>query len=229
MSEPADRLFALPGMRVLLGDELRFASEHALRQPAGRALLLHPRDASFAVDMHGLRSLRLHDAGDTLDGDLRCATDALPFEDDAFRLIVAQHVADTLPDASELIGELARVLAPGGALLWFGLNPWNARSLSQRLPARTGDAGRAPMGARRLRVLLERQGLGAFQVRGLGGIWSQAVVDRGPRWLDPLRGAYLLVARKQVVTPLRVHPRLATRRLRVGPQFAGTPSRRACA
>jgi SAM-dependent methyltransferase len=229
MPDPADRLFPLPGMHVLLGDELRLASELALRQPAGRALLLHPRGESSAVGLHGLRGTHVHCAGDLLDGDVRCSAHALPFEDDAFRLVVAQHVADNLPEATRLVGELARILAAGGELLWFGLNPWNARSLSQRLPARAGDPGHAPLGARRLRLLLERAGLGAFRVRGLGGIWSQAVVDRGPRWLDPLRGAYLLVAHKQVVTPLHVPSRTAARRLRGAPQFAGTPSRRACA
>jgi SAM-dependent methyltransferase len=228
MSAPADNLFELPGMRKLLDEEARLAAEQALRQPAGRALLVLARADPRGVDMHHLSSVLLHARDGALAGAVRCDADALPFEDGAFRLVVAQHCADALVSLDGLAAEFARVLAPGGALLWFGLNPWNALGLSRRLPVRGGPARGTPLRAGRVRQLLLRHGLGPFRVRGLGAPWPQAA-GGGSRWLDPLRGAYLIQAGKQTVMPLRPPARAIARRARVSPSLAATPSRRACA
>lgn len=202
---------------------------HALRLPAGRALVLHATDDCPYGNLHHLSAvhLYLHEVG--FGGDLQCAPDALAFGKETFRLVVVQHCADALPCVDALIEEIDRILIPGAALLWFGANPWNARALPRRL----GDAARnrsvGSPSAGHLRQLLSRRGFGAFDVSGLGGIWSPAGARSGPRWLDPLRGAYQLVARKQRVTPVRPNALRPVRHMPIPGQLVGSQSRRTCA
>ena len=59
--------------------------------------------------------------------DLRLAdTEALPFPDDSFDLVIERHVIWTLPEPTRALSEWARVLRPGGQLIlvegeWGGL------------------------------------------------------------------------------------------------------------
>jgi SAM-dependent methyltransferase len=48
---------------------------------------------------------------------------ALPFGDDSFDLAVVNHVLNDLPDITGPVGELARVLRPGGRLVILMLHP----------------------------------------------------------------------------------------------------------
>ena len=48
---------------------------------------------------------------------------ALPFSDDSFDLAVVNHVLNDLPDVVGPVGELARVLRPGGRLVVLMLHP----------------------------------------------------------------------------------------------------------
>ncbi len=225
-----DSLFALDDIAVLLRDELGRVAEQAARQPNGRALVVQACAANreLAVDVRHLSAVRVHAERGGFGGDVRCAPDALPWEDEAFRLVVAQHAGDVLP-ADGFVEELTRVLAPGGMLLWFALNPWSPWLAWMHWQARSGlplPHAVHPDAARR-RLL--RAQLAPVSVDYLGGCWPQHGVPsllHRLRVLTPLRGAYLLTASKQraVLTPLRPRP-LRERRV-IGPRLA-TPSQRA--
>jgi SAM-dependent methyltransferase len=228
-----DHLFALPDSAALLRDELDGVAEHASRQPNGRALLLQACAANreLAIDTRHLVPVRQHVERDRLGGDVACMADALPWEDDAFRLVLVQHAGDVLPSRGTLIDELARVLAPGGVLLWYGLNPWSPWLAWMHWQARHGLPlpRTAPADITRRRLL--RRQLAPVSIDYVGACWPH----RGERsaihamgLLAPMRGAYLLTASKQraVLTPLR--PRFVRERVRIHPQLA-TPSHRACA
>jgi len=87
-----------------------------------------------------------------------------------------------------------------------------------------------------LRRRLIRSRLAPLAIDYVGGYWpKQASLDddaapgRFARVMSPLRGAYLLAARKQraVLTPLR--PRAQRKSVALSPRLVGTPSQRACA
>lgn len=227
-----DSLFAFPDFVALQRSEIERVSEHAARQPNGRALLLQAcaPTRELAVDTRHLTAVRLHVERERLAGDVVCAPGALPWEDEAFRLIVVQHVSDALP-AEGFVDELARLLAPGGVLLWFGLNPWSPWLAWLHWQARRGLPLPHPTHAEVARRRLLRRQLAPVSVDYLGACWptrGAASALHGLGLLTPLRGAYLLTASKQraVLTPLR--PRLVRQRVALGPRLA-SPSHRACA
>ena len=230
-------MFDLPEIETLLRAELALLPTHAVRQPGGRALLLRPGAAaqSLPADTRQLRPTSLHADGDILRGDVVCAPGALPWEDESFQLVFAQHVGDVLPD-SGLVEELARVMAPGSLLLWFGFNPWSPWLAWMHWRTRGGDSVPQTRHADSVRRRMQRSQLATVALDYMGSCWPRAnaapvVQDGAPRhqWLAPLRGSYLLTARKQraVLTPLR--PRAQRTNIALGARFAGTPSQRACA
>lgn len=239
VNRAATPLFALPEVEALLREELGHLPPHAARQPAGRALLLQPDAAArvLPVDAGPLTALRLHARGDALAGDLVCAARPLPIESEAFQLVFAQHIGDVLPPDSGLLEEIARVLAPGGLLLWSGFNPWSPWLAWIHWHTRGGGAVPQTLNVDALRRRLIRSRLAPVAIDYLGGHWPKAdgatLGDAAPsrvaRLLSPLRGAYLLAARKQraVLTPLR--PRLVRKSVALNPRLAGTPTHRASA
>jgi SAM-dependent methyltransferase len=237
MNRAAPSLFALPEVEALLREELSHLPGHAARQPSGRALLLQPDAAvrTLPFDAGPLTALRLHSRGETLGGDIVCAARSLPIENEAFQLVFAQHIGDMQP-AAGLVEEIARVLAPGGFLLWSGFNPWSPWLAWVHWHTRGGGAVPQTLNADTLRRRLIRSKLAPIAMDYLGGCWpKQAALldddapDRFARLLSPLRGAYLLTARKQraALTPLR--PRVMRKSVALNPRLAGTPSHRACA
>ncbi len=236
MNRAATPLFALPEVEALLREELGHLAPHAARQPSGRALLLQPDAAARALpfDAGPLTALRLHARSDALGGDIVCSARALPIENDAFQLVFAQHIGDMQPGDNGLVAEIARVLAPGGLLLWSGFNPWSPWLAWIHWHTRGGGAVPQTLNADTLRRRLIRSKLAPVAIDYLGGYWpKQAALDddatpsRFSRFMSPLRGAYLLAARKQraVLTPLR--PRRTS--VALNPRLVGTPSQRACA
>jgi SAM-dependent methyltransferase len=230
-----DNLFSLPEVDLLLGEERAHLPLHAARLPAGRALLLQAcvTGRSHALDCGHLDAVRVHAEGGLLRGDIVCDPGELPWEDDAFQLVCAQHVGDVLQPSAALLDELARVLAPGGVLLWFGLNPWSPWLVWLHWQARRGVPVPRVLQADIARQRLLKRRLTAGSVDYLGSCWPQrgepSAMHRS-RMLAPLRGAYLIAAskRRAVLTPLR--PRRARERVSIHhPQLAGTPSRRASA
>ncbi len=211
-----DNLFAFPEPTALLRSELAQVPALAAARPAGRALLVQACAAhrEWSVDVRHLRLLRLHAQGGGLRGDLRCRADALPIEDDAFQLVVVQHAADALPAAPHLLDECVRVLAPGGTLLWFGLNPWSPWLVWLHWQARSGVPVPAASGAHGLRRRLIACGLDSGKPHAFGPCWPSSVAADSA--LTPLRAAWGLVASKRaaVLTPLwprRLRPRASAR------------------
>jgi SAM-dependent methyltransferase len=227
----SDNLFALPETDALLREELGCVGAHAARRPAGRALVLQACAANrrLGIDTRHLAAVRVHAQQGRLSGDVACAADALPWEDDAFQLVFAQHVSDVLPPTIGMIDELARVLAPGGVLLWCGLNPWSPALVWVHWRGRHGMPVPHATPVESVRRRMSSRQLTSVAADYLGAYWPQHGVNSDrylARLLAPLRQAYLLTASKQraVLTPLR--PRAARERAMVRPQLVGTPSRR---
>jgi SAM-dependent methyltransferase len=233
-------LFALPEVEALLREELGHLRPHAARQPSGRALLLQPDAAARALplDAGPLTPLRLHAHGNSLSGDIVCSARALPIENEAFQLVFAQHIGDVQPGNNGLVEEIARVLAPGGLLLWSGLNPWSPWLAWIHWHTRGGGAVPQTLNADTLRRRLIRSRLAPLAIDYVGAFWPRqdgatpdddASPSRFARFISPLRGAYLLAARKQraVLTPLR--PRMVRKSVALNPRLAGTPTHRASA
>ena len=226
-----DNLFALADCASLLRSELAGVAEHALRQPNGRALVLQACAANreLACDTRHLAPLRMHVERDGFAGDVVAAPAALPCEDDAFRLVLVQHAGDVLPSRrGALLDEISRVLAPGGVLLWYGLNPWSPWLAWMHWQARRGLAFPRAVSADIARRRLLRRQLAPVSVDYVGACWPQRgepSAIHSARVLAPMRGAYLLTASKQraVLTPLR--PRRLRMPARMQPQLAA-PSRR---
>jgi len=238
VNRAATPLFALPEVEALLREELAHLAPHAARQPSGRALLLQPDAAARALPFNAgpLTALRLHADGDALAGDIVCSLRALPVENEAFQLVFAQHIGDVQPGDSSLVEEIARVLAPGGLLLWSGFNPWSPWLAWVHWHTRGGGAVPQTLNADTLRRRLIRSRLAPVAIDYLGGHWPKKAAlddDAAPsqfaRFMSPLRGAYLLAARKQraVLTPLR--PRVQRKSVALNPRLVGTPSQRASA
>jgi SAM-dependent methyltransferase len=232
-----ESLFALPEILAMLREELGVLPAHAARQPGGRALLLHPDAAAYALpaDIRHLAATRLYAKGTALAGDVVCSPRALPMEDESFQMVFAQHIGDAQPEDG-LVEEIARVMAPGGLLLWSGFNPWSPWLAWIHWHTRGGGAVPPAVNADALRRRLLRSRLAPVALDYLGTIWPQRNTDaergddnRRVRLLAPLRGTYLLAARKHraVLTPLR--PRAKRSGVALGTRLAGTPSQRACA
>ena len=237
MTVAARSLYTLPEIQALLREELGVLPTHAARQPSGRALVLQPHEIArgLPLDLAHLAPTRLHAAGEQLRGDIVCSARALPIEDESFQLVLAQHLGDVQPEPG-LVEEIARVLAPGGLLLWCGFNPWSPWLAWMHWHTRGG--GRVPqtLNADTVRRRLQRAQLAMLALDYLGTWWprhdavppANAGAHRG-RSFALLRGTYLVAARKQraVLTPLR--PRVARPGVALGARLAGTPSQRACA
>jgi SAM-dependent methyltransferase len=88
-----------------------------------RMLKRHGIDATGVDPTSGLiEAARARDRNGTY---LDAAAERLPFEDDTFDLVVSYLSLIDIPDIDAAIPEMARVLAPGGALLIANLNSFN--------------------------------------------------------------------------------------------------------
>ncbi|HEX7341565.1 MAG TPA: methyltransferase domain-containing protein [Rhodanobacteraceae bacterium] len=143
---------------------------------------------------------RLRLEGECFDGSVRARADeALPFADDAFRVVVVSHVLEWTPHAINLLDEVARVLAPEGELVVVGFHPFSAWLPWLLCRRRPRPMLTAPGWVRQR---LAGRGVRLVQVRRCGS-WlpsrhgTAAPVRQG--------GGFVLVARKQraVVMPLR--------------------------
>jgi SAM-dependent methyltransferase len=229
----SDTLFALPELDAVLREELARVPHYAARLPAGRALVVQACAANraFPLDTRHLGAVRLHADQDRLRGDVVCSADAMPWEDDAFQLVLVQHAGAHWPSLNAMIDECARVLAPGGTLLWFGLNPWSPWLAWIHWQARRGIPLPRAAHADATRRRMHDAHLATSALEYFGTCWPRAGVlaplHRHPL-MSVLRSAYLVTASRQrsVLIPLR--PRLVRERTSIRPQLA-TPSRRASA
>jgi SAM-dependent methyltransferase len=132
-----DRLALTPGERVLevgcgTGNLWR---ENASRVPERVALVL----SDLSPGMLGEARARL--AGLPLSPEL-CEADAqaLPFSDESFDLVIANHMLYHVPDRARALGEVRRVLRRGGRFV-AGTNHWTHLIELRELLTRFGVAG----------------------------------------------------------------------------------------
>lgn len=164
-------------------------------RPALPWLWLAPVEQPAGVDGRGLR---LVGASSGWSGEARCGL-PLPLASESVGVTVLQHVATTGPAGASLFRECARVLAPGGRLWLFALNPlapyrWRWRG--------SGLAASEPLTWRRR---LREAGLVPEPVsEGLGPGW-QVRVAHLPQSGPGLRAAYAIRAEKRAwpLTPIR--------------------------
>lgn len=142
--------------QALLAAETVAAGQWLTLRPAQPALWLSPAATPRPpLVLHGFsRQLWLWRHPDGFSGDLRCEL-PLPLPSEAFGSIVVQHVPEA-GGATDLLGECARVLAPGGRLRLYTLNPvspyrWCWRGAALRVRDATGwqaalrQAGLSPL------------------------------------------------------------------------------------
>ncbi len=77
-----------------------------------------------------------HPAFDSAEADV----EALPFREGAFDLVIANHMLYHVPDRPRALGELRRVLRPGGALIAATNGERNMRELDDIVNATAPDA-----------------------------------------------------------------------------------------
>jgi SAM-dependent methyltransferase len=180
--------------------ELAWLARDGAVQP-GAALRVLPE----ASDDNG--DVALYVAGSTrLAGAVRCAPGWLPVADDTLRLVVLQHALDTGVAGDALLRECVRVLAPGGELVIFGINPASPWWWRARMGDGAAFSGVRPRLPGRRRELLRALGLSVTRTAGLGPRWPGA--DSAEAWQDgggALRAVCALRATKggAMVIPLR--------------------------
>lgn len=198
----ADDWFASPAGRALLASEAVCIAD-MLRQRLGAPVLwMAPVGMDTPADaLVQVLPLRGRETG--FDGLCRCRL-PLPLASESCAAVIVQHVLDAglAEQAGAVLEECARVLAPGGWLWLFALNPlspyrlhWRGQSLRAREPL----AWR-----RRLRAV----GLMPEPVsQGLGPVWKIAA-SAGEQEGAGLRAGFLLRAQKRVLplTPVWQRP-----------------------
>lgn len=192
--------------------------------PAGEALLASEASQCLAIlnDSRGLpwlwltplppqpgdarpqgRGLRLCAAARGWEGDAHCAL-PLPLAGESVGIVLLQHTLPAGSIGTDLLGECARVLVPGGRLVLYALNPlapyrWRWRG--------SGLQGVEPLTWRRR---LRKAGLQPEPLsQGIGPSWRPTVSPRLQAGVG-LRAAYLLRAEKRTLplTPIRERRRL---------------------
>ena len=222
-------IFEMSEIQNLLTLEWEHARSHSLAVADGPALSIAPRSVSgkregaFSGHPHFTRT---HLLDGSLSGDMTCAADSLPFDDDCMQVIVVRHLFDD-PDAGPRTGEeLMRILAPGGLMILYDFNPlssWRIWWLRQAMHGMVAPDWRA---SEKVRQTIASGGRVSIRRDYLGGSWplpqsvSRLMPGRG--W----HGVRCVEIRKerQASRPLP----LAARRRRVilNPELAQFPSRR---
>jgi 2-polyprenyl-3-methyl-5-hydroxy-6-metoxy-1,4-benzoquinol methylase len=87
------------------------------------------------------------------------SADSLPFADASFDLVLCNHLLNDLPDPSDTIRELARVLRPGGRTVILMLHPCFYNKHSERATASNGAIAAAYFEARSIDQHFEVDGL----------------------------------------------------------------------
>jgi 2-polyprenyl-6-hydroxyphenyl methylase/3-demethylubiquinone-9 3-methyltransferase len=118
---------------------------------------------------------------------VRGRLERLPFADSAFDAVVAADVLEHVTDLPAVVGELARVLAPGGSLAFDTINRtvwawittlWGAERVLGLMPRGTHD-WRLLIRPAELDLLLRRAGLEPVAIAGLAPAVGPADVVRG--------------------------------------------------
>ena len=197
-AEPLDWFGGVAGLR-LLDDEARAVQRVIAACPALPRLWLGVGAAS--TPQVGNRGLALR-RGAQWDGSIRCGL-PLPLASEAFGAVLLQHVLDDAGAPDVLLGECARILAPGGTLWLAALNPWTPYRLRW---ARSGLRARDPG---YWQSALRRCGFpgGAVSLQWIGSHWREGSGGAGVGATDRLRASFALTVNKReraVIPPARL-------------------------
>lgn len=219
MFERYDDIYASQPMYRLRQEQMRSLSVDVQRCSGTHALSL---DAAAGDDPPKAPLLgcwtTLHLRGDRYIGDVvAAANEPLPFSDDAFQLVLIQHLLEVVSMPAAVLTDALRILAPGGMLAIAGLHPislwspwfcWKGRGTVKRM--------KFPYA---LNATLHNAGMELERVARVGRSWPSrapigALVD------NIFGGGYVLIARKRrhtmnrlqlgrIATPLASHGRLS--------------------
>jgi len=194
---PCDWFATIAG-QVLLSSEHDTLTKTLNARPGLPWLWLSPAHAARpTIEGRGVHLVRTHPGH--WSGDVVCAL-PLPLPREVFGVIVAQHVLRlNTPECMLELAEFARLLAPGGTLWLFALNPLSP----YRWHWRNSGLSASEPGSWRRR--LHQAGLTTESIsHGLGPSWHQ-IMDSSEQTSAGLRAAYLLRAEKRhwPLTPLR--------------------------
>ncbi len=222
-------IFEMTEIRNLLSLEWEDARKRSRAVADGAALSIAPpsvgdrRERGFSAHA---QLIRIHQMDDKIAGDLECAADSLPFEDDCMQVIVVRHLYDHASATTQTGEELMRILAPGGLMILYDFNPlssWRIWWLHQSLQGMSAPNWSANDKVRRT---IASGGQVSIRRDYLGGSWplpqSASQRETGRRW----HGVCCVEIRKEREAS-RLLP-LAARRRRVvlNPEMAQFPSRR---
>lgn len=208
------RLYANPALHALFVRELTMLAPILGGVFGNRGLFLRPHLSSpGTLPAHLLASMHeLAVVDGRLEGVARCEADALPFANETFKLVVAQHVFEQFEDPQHAASEIARVLTPEGVALVFGFNPFSAWRLWLSGSAWRAGVALRIQSAQTWQQMLMREQVDTLQIRYPGVWWPRAGLDSGMgdknavSWLGRFGSSWLLLARKRrsTLTPLRL-------------------------
>ncbi|MEO7936742.1 MAG: hypothetical protein ABIR27_10835 [Dokdonella sp.] len=217
-------------VRNLLSLEWEHARNRSLAVADGPALSIAPistsgrRERGFTAHP---QLTRIHPLDDKMTGDLECAPDSLPFDDDCMQVIVVRHLFEDASATMQTGEELMRILAPGGLMFLYDFNPlssWRIWWLQQSLKGMSAPNWSANEKVRRT---IASGGHVSIHRDYLGGSWplpqSVSSLMAGRRW----HGVCCVEIRKQRESSRPVPLAARRRRVVMNPEMAQFPSRRA--
>ena len=160
---------------------------------------------------------------------LRAYPDRLPIASDSVDVVVLPHTLEFEADPHQALREIDRILIPEGHVVILGFNPWSWWGLRRLFRRRRRDTYPWCGRFRSLPRIKDWLALLGFDIVMTSGYFFRPPLNHdrimrrlnfietaGARWLPMLSGAYLLVAKKRVLTLTPIKPRWRPRRSLIG-------------
>jgi SAM-dependent methyltransferase len=208
MRQRDQNVYASVPVRRLQADQMRVITPQLQRCAGDYALMIDPSADDTpppALPMLGCW-IRMQVEASRYHGDLKAAADeSMPFVDDAFELVLLRCALEAAALPRIMLGEVIRVLAPGGVLAITGVHPISVWAAWLRWRAR----GNVPSLSMPLRLMLDlrEEGFEIEQSQRTGCVLPSSTTPQGMS-SKMFGGGYVIVARKRrrAVTPLRIQP-----------------------
>lgn len=223
-------VFSRPELTALARDELALLQIYARRLPAARTLIVlpHASGRKLPVALPEVEVTRLHVQAGRLEGDRSCLPHRLPWAESSFDLVLVLHAGEVLAPIDAFVGEIERITAAGGVVLWSGLNAlgswhpwcrWRHRAWLERLSAT------------RLRRLLGDRGLAVEATHRVGAFWPRrdAAGASAGAAIDVFRAAWVFAAHKRRASATLLPHRAPRTRVAPPRRLTAVANRRASA